>query len=186
MIILGYQKKMIHYFSPPSFKKNLHVYHNVIEMLRDSSPLLFVKISLSSFLDCLTIEATMFRCSGLGQFFWCGVSLIFRSENKKVEPFANIAFCSALEKLLHRLSHLLSNKPATTYFWNCPSLFPSFILEKILLFYSIDCLTIVLRVRRVAALQLPSQIWRGCTFVNLRLMTGSSRSYFPGARNWKS
>jgi hypothetical protein len=62
-------EKMLHYFSPPSFMKNLHVYHNVIEMLHDSSPLLFVKISLFSFLNCLTIGATVFRCGGSGLFF---------------------------------------------------------------------------------------------------------------------
>jgi hypothetical protein len=107
---------MLHYFSPPSFMKNLHVYHNVIEMLHDSSPLLFVKISLSSFLDCLTIRATVFRCGGSGLIFFDAVFLQYFDQKKKAEPFANSAFCSTSKQLLDRLSHLLSNKPATTYF----------------------------------------------------------------------
>jgi hypothetical protein len=83
---------MLHYFSPPSFMKNLHVYHNVIEMLHDSSPLLFVKISLSSFLDCLTIRATVFRCGGSGLIFFDAVFLQYFDQKKKLNRSLTVPF----------------------------------------------------------------------------------------------
>jgi hypothetical protein len=107
MIARGVEN-MLHYSSTPLFEKNPHVHIKIIKMLHYSFPILFDKISISSFSDWLAI--------GTRVLFFDGVFLQYFDGGKVLNRFANSTFCSTSKTIDMSFIASFTRKNTTTYF----------------------------------------------------------------------